>query len=80
MSYLKIIGARRKSGDLPTMRKTEMSDQQNKRAAAGLCIKCGRNAAPKESYLCPDCQALDTIDEIRDEIASLRRKILNKKQ
>lgn len=76
MSYLKLLGARRKSGDLPTMKKVEFTELQKARAEKGLCIKCGRTAAAKGSYICDGCQSRDTIEEIRDEIAALRHKLL----
>ncbi len=76
MSYLKLLGARRKSGTVPSMRKTELSDQQKAWTKKGLCVKCGQIAAAKGNYLCQACQAEDTIDGIRDEITALRRKML----
>lgn len=78
MSYLKLLGAHRKSGEVPSMKKTELSAQQRSLAEHGRCIKCGQTDAAKGSYLCDSCQDDDTIEEIRDEIAAIRRKLLNR--
>ncbi len=80
MSYLKLLGARRKSGAVPSMRKTELSEQQKAWTSKGLCVKCGQIAAAKGNYLCQACQAEDTIDEIRDDINVLRRKLLKNQE
>ena len=78
MSYLKLLRARRNSGDQPTMAPHRFSRRQKARAAEGKCIQCGQVAAGENSYICIDCEAKVTIEDIRDEIAALRRKILNK--
>ena len=78
MSYLKLIGARRKTKDLPAMKTLKLSDRQKALARDGKCIECGTTDAAKTSYLCDACQADDTIDNIREEIAALRRKLLIK--
>jgi hypothetical protein len=76
MSYLKLLGARRKSGELPSMQKRELTVQQQSWADQGLCVKCGQNQAANASFLCDPCQGDDTIEDIRDEIAALRQKLL----
>ncbi len=78
MSYLRLLGARRKSKDLPSMEKLRLSKHQKELAADGICIKCGVAEAEKTSYLCDACQSHDSIDDIRNDLAALRRKILNK--
>ena len=80
MSYLKILGARRKTKDLPAMKKLHLSKQQKELARNGVCIKCAAADAAKTSFLCDTCQAEESIEDIRDEIASLRRELLNKPQ
>jgi hypothetical protein len=80
MSYLKILGARRKTKALPAMKKLHLSKQQKELARNGVCIKCEVTNAAKTSYLCDACQADDSIDDIRDQIDSLRRKLLYKQQ
>ena len=76
MSYFKLLGARRKSGKVPTMQKVRLSTRQKERAAQGICIQCGGSPAAATSYLCQGCQDRDSIEDIRDEIAELRRKLL----
>lgn len=78
MSYLKILGARRKTKELPAMEKLRLSEQQKDLARKGICVKCAAAEAAKTSYLCDGCQSLDSIDDIRADIAALRRNILNK--
>lgn len=80
MSYLKLIGARRKSGELPSMKKRALSAQQQAWADQGVCIKCGQNQAAKGSYICEPCQGGDTLEEIQDEIKALRKKLLGAKE
>ncbi len=78
MSYLKILGARRKTKDLPAMEKLRLSEQQKALTRKGICIKCATAEAAGTSYLCDDCQSLDRIEDIRNELAALRRDILKK--
>jgi hypothetical protein len=42
----------------------------------GICIKCATAEAARTSYLCDDCQSLDRMEDIRSELAALRRDIL----
>lgn len=76
MSYLKLIGARRKSGDQPTMKPVELTKEQKALAAQGKCIHCGNDNPDGSSYICEVCQGEETIEQIRDDIEALRRKIL----
>lgn len=76
MSYSKFLKAQGKSGKPPTIEKTEMSMAEKKRAQKGLCIKCGLNRADKSSYVCMECQSEDTLEDIQDEVAALRRRLL----
>ena len=78
MSFLKLMNARRKSGQQPTVRAIRLSEQEKQRAALGQCIQCGTDNTDSSSYICTGCQAKDTIDEIRDDIKALRQKILNR--
>ena len=79
MSYLKLFSARRKSGPPPTMVPTRLTAEQKKLADAGCCIQCGTANSGTDSYLCKNCQGQETIEDIRDEIAALRRRLLNKR-
>jgi predicted amidophosphoribosyltransferase len=76
MNYFKILGARRKSGRLPTMEPLHWAAEQRMFVDAGCCIECGRSNTMTHSYLCADCQGKSTMEEIREEIAFLRRKLL----
>jgi hypothetical protein len=76
MSYLKLLGARRRSGRLPTLEPRQYSAEQRRRAGAGCCIECGGPNPGGRSYLCPDCQGKRTMEDIREEIAALQRNIL----
>lgn len=77
MSYFKLLGARRRSGRLPTMAPQHWTDEQRRLAAAGCCIECGDSNTGTRSYLCPECQEKMTMADIRDEIDALRRKLLS---
>jgi hypothetical protein len=78
MSYLKLLNARRKSGEQPTMKPAKWTEAQRALAAEGKCIRCGVDNVGGNSYLCHDCQGGDTIEDIRDEIDALRRKLLGR--
>ena len=78
MSYLKLISARRKSDQQPTMKPVRFTSAQTVLAGKGLCIQCGEHDAERSSYLCQDCQAKETIEDIRKEISALRREILGR--
>lgn len=76
MSYLKLLSARRKSGQQPSMKPVDLTREQRALAAQGKCILCSTANGNDNSYLCDKCQAKDTIEEIRDDISALRHKIL----
>lgn len=78
MSYLKLLNAHRRNGSQPTMKARRFTRQQEAWAAEGICVKCGTAKAAAHSYICDGCQAEDTIEDIRNDIQALRRKILNK--
>jgi len=78
MNYLKLLNARRRGGPQPTMEPLRLTAEQKKRSDAGCCIDCGRANTGSDSYLCKSCQGKETIDAIRDEIAALRRNLLNR--
>ncbi len=78
MSYLKLLSAHRKSGRQPTMKAVRLSDAQKALAEQGLCIQCRNPNPDRNSYLCDDCQANETIENIRSEISNLRREILRR--
>ena len=78
MSYLKLLNARRKSGEQPTMKPVELTSEQKALAVRGRCIQCGTDNANGNCYLCDGCQGEETIEEIRDDINALRRRILGR--
>jgi hypothetical protein len=78
MSLLKIIGARRRNGRVPTLAPRQWDLEQKKRADAGCCIECGRPDPGTHSFLCVECQEKSTMKEIREEIALLRRQLLKR--
>lgn len=78
MGYLKLLHARRRSGQQPTMKPVRLTGAQKALAEKGLCIRCGERDADRSSYLCKDCQARDTIADIREDISALRRRMLGR--
>lgn len=80
MSYLKLLNARRKSGEQPSMKPVRMTKEQKGLADQGKCIRCGTHKATRNSYLCNPCHDKDTIEEIREDISALRQKILGRQE
>ena len=78
MNYLNILKARRRSDRQPTLVPVRLTAEQQVRADAGCCIECGTANSGANSYLCKECQGKETIEDIRDEIAALRRHLLHK--
>lgn len=78
MNYLKLLNARRGSRRQPTMEPLQLTREQIKLADEGCCIDCGASNQGSNSYLCKDCQSKETMEDIRSEIAALRRKLLKK--
>ena len=77
MGYRDILRAQRKSGKPPFVKPHQWSKAEKERMAEGLCVKCGKNPASTNSYLCKDCESKDTIDDIRKEVEAARRKATN---
>ena len=80
MSYLKLLNAHGRSGQQPTMKPVQLTGAQKALAEKGLCIQCGDNDAERSSYLCDNCLSSDTIEDIREDIGALRRKILGRSE
>ena len=78
MGYLKLLNAHRNNGQQPTMKPVQLTGAQKALAEKGLCIQCGDHDADRSSYLCEDCQARDTLEDIREDISALRRKMLGR--
>jgi hypothetical protein len=77
MGYMDLMRARRKSGKAPSLEPHRRSKKESERIEAGLCVKCGQNSLSVNSYLCSECKSLDTIEDIRKEIAAARRNAKN---
>jgi hypothetical protein len=69
MSYLKILGARRKTKDLPVMEKLRLSEQQKALTRKGICIKCATAEAARTSYL------FDTYAYIQQRLTEAQRRL-----
>ena len=76
MSYTKFLKARSKSGKPPTIEKKQMSVEEKARAQKGICINCGLNRADENSFVCMECQSVDTLEDIQHDIEALRRRLL----
>lgn len=77
MGYMDLMRAQRQSGKPPEFKAHRWSKNEQERMQKGMCVKCGEKAAGKNSYLCQNCESLDTIDDIRKEVAAARRKASN---
>ena len=77
MGYMDILRAQRKSGKPPEVKPHQWTKIEKERIEEGLCVKCGKTSAGTNSYLCQECESLDTIEDIRQEIAAARRKAHN---
>jgi|GEM_PF-1270705 len=72
------IAAQSKRQKVPTLKPNRLSAEKRELAQKGLCIECGEHPAPQDSYVCNDCLASTSLEDIREEIGSLRQKILKK--
>jgi uncharacterized OB-fold protein len=76
MNYLNLLKARRQSGKIPTLEQRQWTTEQQMRITQGRCVQCGERPAGPDSYICIDCQANDTLEDIRGEIQALRKQLL----
>lgn len=77
MGYMDLMRAQRKSGKPPACKPHRWSRKERERMEQGLCVKCADEPAGANSYLCSGCESLDTVEDIRREIAAARRKANN---
>lgn len=77
MGYMDLMRAQRKSGKPPVVKTHRWSKKEQERMEHGICVRCGENSASENTYLCPECESLHTIEDIRKEIAAARRKAKN---
>lgn len=76
MNYLDILKASKGKNKMPSMDKIRWNKNEKARAENGLCIQCGENPSGEMSFLCHVCEAAQSNEEIREEIARIREKIL----
>jgi len=76
MSYIDLLRARRKSGTVATMTRAHLSEKQQAWRDGGVCIQCGQQPQREESLICRDCATAVSMDDIRQELAALRKRIL----
>ncbi|CAD7840633.1 MAG: hypothetical protein [Olavius algarvensis Delta 4 endosymbiont] len=72
------IAAQSKRQKVPTLKPNRLGAEKRELAKKGLCIECGEHPAPQDSYVCRGCLSSTSIEDIREEIVSLRQKILKK--
>lgn len=76
MNYFDLLKARRKSVKTPTLEQRQWSAAQLMRMGRGLCVQCGERPPTSDSYLCTECQATDTLEDILSELHALRDRLL----
>jgi len=72
------IAAQSKRQKVPTLKPNRLGAKKRELVKKGLCIECGEHSAKQDSYVCTDCLAGTSLEDIRAEIGSLRQKILKK--
>lgn len=77
MNYLELLRARKGKDKLPSMERIRWNKNEKARAEKGVCMQCGRNPSGENSFLCGVCEAEQSSEEIREEIALIRKKILS---
>jgi hypothetical protein len=77
MNYLDLIKASKGKDKMPSMDRIRWNKNEKARAENGLCLQCGQNPSGENSFLCKACEASQSSEEIREEIARLREKILS---
>jgi hypothetical protein len=76
MNYLDLLRASKGRDNLPSMDRIRWNKNEKARAEKGLCMQCGRNPSGENSFLCRACEASQSSEDIREEIALIREKIL----
>jgi hypothetical protein len=77
MNYLELLRARQGRDKMLTMERIRWNKDEKVRASRGVCVQCGHNPSGENSFLCSACEALHAIEEIREQIALIREKILS---
>lgn len=76
MNYMDLVKASKGKGKMPSMEKVRWNNDEKTRAEKGLCVQCGQNPSGANCFLCEVCETLQSHEEILEEIAILRKKIL----
>lgn len=76
MNYLDILKASKGKDKIPSMDGIRWNENEKMRAESGVCMQCGQNPSGEKCFLCEACEASQSIEEIREEIAIVREKIL----
>jgi predicted amidophosphoribosyltransferase len=76
MNYFDILKASKGKNKMPSMDKIRWNNNEKVRAENGLCIQCGENSSWEMSFLCQACEGAQSNEEIREEIALIRERIL----
>ena len=76
-SLLKIT-SRSKREKAPTLEPVRLNRTQKERREKDLCIACGDRPPERSSYVCGQCAASTSLEDIQKEIGELRQRILNK--
>lgn len=65
-----------KKRNLPTVKAQQWSTLQQDRLQRNLCVACGNVPINGNSYRCPACESRETIADIRNELDSIRKRLL----
>ena len=76
MNYLDLIKASKGKDKIPSLEKLRWSKTERARAEQGVCMQCGSQPAGESSFLCIECEAGQSREEIQAEIARVRKQIL----
>ena len=76
MNYLDLIKASKNKEKIPGIDKMRWTKTEKTRADQGICMKCGQNPSTPHSFLCGNCEASQSLEDIQAEIAQARKQIL----
>jgi hypothetical protein len=76
MNYIELLRASKGRDKMPSMEKIRWNKNEKARAEMGVCMQCGQNPSGENSFLCGECESLQSGEKIREEIALIREKIL----
>jgi hypothetical protein len=76
IKYSELFKAKRQAGSVPTLKKEPRDGPQEAWRQEGRCVECGKAPQLPDSLLCRICNQSLSMDEIRQEIESIRKRIL----